>query len=313
LLGVSIIQADAFTVLCNTKGSAVSRCTRKWGTFPKNDAAITSNSPNEIPIYDGPEFKSSAPDDDDDVDSDVIDDVVPAVMQGVFELTELGIEIAVGPSMVVPGQWGLYCRCIDSVDTVTLPECTLLCGYAKPGTFLDTDVGDKTVGFALYSGNTAIFFERQLMTIQDALAKAATEYGNGSCGLAGHELSMNDDDESITLHPVSNGFHRYYCPHDEQVEPIPIQNYGQYCNDLAWNQLSPPSNADEYMERSRMHNCVQLIWRLEYDNTTQCLLPTWPVSVLSHDLRFENHRFMELGTRYGWNYWQAIVNLEDLQ
>ena len=269
-----------------------------------NDSRIDATSSSEIPIYDGPILDSYTAADDSNGE-------LPDI-QGIIELTELGMEIAVGPSTVVPGQLGLYCRCIDAVDAVTLPECTLLCGYAKPGTFLDTDVGDKTVGFALHSSTTAIFFERQLMTVQDALAKAATEYGNGSCGLAGHELSMNDNDELIVLQPVANGYQRYYCPDEEVVTPISIQNYGQYCNDLAWNQLSPPSSADEYMARSRMHNCVQLVWRLEYDTDTQCLVPTWPVSLIAHDVRFENHQFMELGTRYGWNYWQAVVNLEDI-
>ena len=301
------LYADAFVVQ-TPRQYVISFETWNIGLFSTSDATIEPTTPYDIPIYNGPVLASYA-------DAYADDDeaaVVAPVMEGIVELTELGIDIAVGPSIIAPGQLGLYCRCIDSVDDVTLPECTLLCGYAKPGTFLDTDVGDKTVGFALQSGTTAIFFERQLMTVQDALAKAATEYGNGSCGLAGHDLSMNEKDESITLQPVANGFKRYYFPEEESLEPIPIQNYGQYCNDLAWNQLSPPSNSDEYMERSKIHNCVQLVWRLEYDAATKCLVPTWPVSVVSHDVRFVNHNFMELGTRYGWNYWQAIVNLEDL-
>jgi hypothetical protein len=297
-------KAGAFVVR-STKRTIISSDTRTLVIFSTNDAAIPSTPALEIPIYSGPLFEPYVADDDDDVDA-----VSP--MEGILELTELGLDIAIGPSTIVPGQFGLYCRCIHSVDSVTLPECTLLCGYAKPGTFLDTDVGDKTVGFVLQSGTTAIFFERQLMTVQDALSKAATEYGNGSCGLAGHELSLSEKDESILLQPVANGYKRYFCPNEEKVDPIPIQNYGQYCNDLAWNQLSPPSNSDEYMEKSRIHNCVQLVWRLEYDSATQCLVPTWPVSVTTHDVRFENHNFMELGTRYGWKYWQAIVNLEDL-
>ena len=297
LFDLNNFDTDAF-IIAPTR-SPVRDVARNRGIFSTNDAAV-SNSPIEIPVYNGPMLASHT--DDDDL----------SLMDGIIELPELGIEIAVGPSTVVPGQLGLYCRCIDTVDAITLPECTLLCGYAKPGTFLDTDEGDKTVGFTLQSGTTAIFFERQLMTVQDALTKAATQYGNGSCGLAGHDLSMIDDDDMIVLQPVANGFKRYFCPDESKIEPIPIQCYGQYCNDLAWNQLSPPSNSDDYMERSKICNCMQLVWRLEYDTTTQCLVPTWPVSVISHDVRFQNHNFMELGTRYGWNYWQAIVNLDDL-
>jgi hypothetical protein len=258
-------------------------------------------------IYNGPLFDASE------------DDSTPArKMVAILELGELGIDIAVGPSMIAPGQFGLYARCSYTNDSVALPECTLLCGYSKSGVFLDADVGDRTVGFSLTSGTTAVFFERELMEVQVALTKAAIEYGNGACGLAGHELSMttNDQEETVTLHPMTSGFDPFFCPEvislDEETASISVQNFGQYCNDLAWNQMSPPSNLEEYIQRSAERNCVQLVWRLSYDAESQCLIPTWPVSVLSRDVRFENHDFMELGTRYGWNYWQATVHLDDL-
>ena len=303
--------ADAFVVplFTTTRHLVVARTV---GILATDDDDTASTPPIEIPTYHGPILASYVVAADENAINDG-DALLPLPLEGVIELSELGIDIAVGPSMMVPGQLGLYARCIDSVDAVMLPECTLLCGYAKPGTFLETDMGDKTVGFTLQSGTTAIFFERQLMTIQDALIKAATSYGNGACGLAGHDISKNVEDESIILQPVADGFKRFFCPDEDKIDPIPIQNYGQYCNDLAWNQLSPPSSADEYMERSRIHNCVQLVWRVEYDATIQCLVPTWPVSIVSHDMRLENHHFMELGTRYGWNYWQATVNLNDIK
>lgn len=263
----------------------------------RNGMSSRIYSSSSSPIYTGP-----------------ILDTPSQPMAATLQLAELGIDLAVGPSLVSPGQLGLFCRCSDDIDSVALPECTLLCGYANPGTFLDADVGDKTVGFSLTSSTTAVFFDRQLMEIGDALQKAATDYGNGACGLAGHELSMNDQD-ILTIHQV-DGFDRYFCPdlvnreHDDQ--DVNVQNFGQFCNDLAWNMMSPPSNLKEYMERSASNNCVQLVWRLEYDASCQCLVPSWPVSVLSRDVSFENQEFMELGTRYGWGYWQATVELENL-
>jgi hypothetical protein len=74
-----------------------------------------------------------------------------------IQLLELGIDAAVGKSVVAPGQLGLFIRCSESVETVTIPEGTLLCGYGKPGTFQTLDEGDKTVGFVLRSHRTAIF------------------------------------------------------------------------------------------------------------------------------------------------------------
>jgi hypothetical protein len=268
---------------------------------------LPSEGDGSIPTYKGPIFSPTE------------DFASPPEMSAILELAELGFDIAVGPSMIVPGQLGLYGRCSYGIDSVSLPECTLLCGYSKSGVFRSFNVGDRTVGFSLTTGNTAVFFDRELMEVQDALAKAATDCGHGACGLAGHELSLScvsDLGETLTIHPSESSFERYFCPedvyHNDGTLSINVQNFGQYCNDLAWNQLSPPLCLDEYMERSSDQNCVQLVWRLEYDPESSCLVPPWPVSVLSRDVRFENREFMELGTRYGWNYWQATVQIEDI-
>lgn len=258
---------------------------------------IYTSSP--YPTYSGPTFAGSP----------------PHPMVAVLGLAELGIDLAVGPSIVSPGQLGLYCRCSEEVDFTSLPECTLLCGYAKPGTFLYADVGDKTVAFSLTSGSTAVFFESQLMDISDALQKAAVAYGNGACGLAGHELFMKGQDE-LTLHSI-DGFARYFCPdlidlEDQSNQAVNVQNFGQFCNDLAWNMSSPPTTLQEYMDRSSFDNCVQLVWRIEYDESCLSLVPSWPVSILSRGVSFCNKEYMELGTRYGWPYWQATVQLKDL-
>lgn len=268
----------------------------------------SSSSDDEPPIsvYTGPLFVE---DDNDD-----------QPMTAELQLAELGIDLAVGASVVSPGQLGVFLRCSQDVDSVTLPECTLLSGYANPGTFLNTDVGDKTVGFTLRSSTTAVFFQQSLMEVGDALQLAASEYSNdGACGLAGHDLSMNNDG-NLSIQPVDAGFDRYFCPdlvndsdHTLTEHDVNVQNFGQFSNDLAWDQLSPPGSVEEYMARSAVHNCVQLVWRLEYDESCKSLKPSWPVSVLSRDVRFENREYMELGTRYGWGYWQATVQLEDLK
>ena len=101
------------------------------------------------------------------------------------------------------------------------------------------------------------------------------------------------------------------------IESLPIgplllkSNLGQFCNDLAWSYDQPPQNHDEYDTLSDQHNAVQLVWRLEFCDHTNSLIPSWPVSVLAQTLCFENtDTLQELGTRYGWNYWQATVDLE---
>jgi hypothetical protein len=276
-----------------------------WGHNGKQMSCILDRqlrtsifSSGEANLYSGPIF-----------DESIAKEPMPAILQ----LLELGIDVAVGTSVVAPGQLGLFIRCSESVETATIPEGTLLCGYGKPGSFQKLDVGDKTVGFLLRSSRTAIFWNRKLMEVGEALLWAASELGNGTCGLAGHELSWGEETDELIIQPVE-GFDRYFCPDSIQNdEDITIQNLGQFSNDLAWNFLSPPKSHDSYEEEASLRNCIQLAWRLEFDVNSRCLIPSWPVSIFSRDVRFENDEFMEVGTRYGWGYWQATVNLEDLK
>ena len=74
----------------------------------------------------------------------------------------------------------------------------------------------------------------------------------------------------------------------------------------------PPSTQEIYNQQSDEKNVVQLVWRLEFDPTTNSLIPSWPVSVCSKDITFQNNNvYMELGTKYGWNYWQGTMFLNN--
>ena len=244
-----------------------------------------------------------------------------------ISLGELGLDVAIAPSTVMTTGLGLYVRLSDP-DTVsaTIPSATLLCGYCRSGSFEPGDIGDKTVGFVIRSPQTAVFYERQLMSIVDALEMAARNAASKGCGLVGHALQMNEDDkggQDIQITPVDDGFPRYFVPqrvdegtgseNENDKEEFSVQNFGQFCNDLAWDYSNSPSSPEEYASRSAVQNVVQLTWRLEYDSEINCLKPSWPVSVLKQDVSFTNQDdFMEIGTQYGWNYWQASVDLEKL-
>eukprot|EP00977_Amphora_coffeiformis_P011884 scaffold2914_cov178-Amphora_coffeaeformis.AAC.3 len=259
--------------------------------------------------------------------------ILPAANEIVagFGLAELGLDLAVAPSVIVPGTYGLFVALSEGVESTTVPALQLLCGYAGRGggTFSSHDEGDKTVGFALAAPTTAVFFEQQLMSVMDALELAAGTMGNGACGLAGHVLVQEEKDEvEIFLDAENTDFKRFYVPalvnkegQQQDSEQFPgieqllsVGNIGQFCNDLAWSYDDPPKTKQEYEERSLAKNAVQLVWRLEFDEESRCLVPTWPVSVLAQDMVFENaDAFMELGTKYGWNYWQATIDMETLQ
>ena len=243
-----------------------------------------------------------------------------------FGLDELGLDLVVAESTVAPGSLGLYVRLAEGVTSTTCPCMQLVCGYAREGSFDYQDVGDKTVGFAMGGLNTAVVFEKQFMTIQEALRMASCRNDasmTSYCGLSGHVVTFNDDGEveEISVDHESD-FPRFYVPvnpmetmgdNAENAASISIQNLGQFCNDLAWSFENPPANAQDYNKLSQQQNALQLVWRLEWNGESQALVPTWPVTVFADDLVFENvDLFMELGTKYGWNYWQATVDLNKL-
>lgn len=251
-----------------------------------------------------------------------------------FALDEIGVDLAVAPSEIAPGTYGLFVALGEGVESTTIPSMQLLSGYSREGTFHSKDSGDKTVGFALAGPETAVFFERQLMSVLDALQLAAENQGEGgACGLAGHVLVQDENGEiDVFVDTDDTEFKRYFVPalmnrenEDEQDKEehedndatttmdISVANLGQFCNDLAWSYEDPPESKEDYDSISLEKNAIQLVWRLEFNTETNCLVPTWPVSVVADDLQFKNEAFMELGTKYGWNYWQATVDMEELK
>ena len=242
-----------------------------------------------------------------------------------FSLDELGLDLAVAPSEIAPGTYGLFVALGEGVESTTVPSMQLLSGYSREGTFQSKDSGDKTVGFALAGPETAVFYERQLMSVLDALQLAAESQGEGACGLAGHVLVQDDNGEiDLFVDADDADFKRYFVPalmnrendddgqdEDDKME-IGVANLGQFCNDLAWSYDDPPENKEDYDAISLEKNAIQLVWRLEFDVETNCLVPTWPVSVIGDDLQFKNQVFIELGTKYGWGYWQATIDMEEL-
>ena len=221
-----------------------------------------------------------------------------------LEMQELGLVISVAESVVCVGTLGLFARISDNVEETTLPALSLLAGYAK-GTFHLEDQGDKTVGFSLFAMDAPVFFNRQLMTIEQAMASVATE--TKEVRIAGHDVYYDEEEKKIVVGPTEEPFPRYFVPnYDDEMN---VTNLGQYCNDRAFERGIDQA---EYKSRCETNNCVRLAWRLEFDEQENMLKPSWPVSILSKDLRFSNREPIELGTTYGWNYWDATIELDRL-
>ncbi len=232
-------------------------------------------------------------------------------MVAAFFLEELGLVLEVGPSCVVPGEMGTFCRLAEGVEEVTLPELTLLAGYAK-GSFSNRDLGDKTVGFRLRGERPAVFFERELMSVQDAM-RMASERHNCDCRLAYHEVKAEgfvtpqESKAGDRDGGSSAGLDCFFIPNSiiDSVD-IGVTNWGQFSNDLAWSDSRPEDQA-AYERRAADNNRIQLVWRVEFDPTSQQLMPSWPVSTLSRDTMFTNMEPLEIGCTYGWAYWSAAV------
>ena len=59
----------------------------------------------------------------------------------------------------------------------------------------------------------------------------------------------------------------------------------------------------DYIIKSTQANILEIVWRMDIND--KVLVPTWPVVVLSRDIKFNNREPMECGIHYSWRYWVA--------
>ena len=239
-------------------------------------------------------------------------------MKATVQLEKLGLALEVGPSSVAPGELGMFVRLRDGVKQSKCWWLTVLCDYARDGTFRLVDSGDKAVWFVLKS-TSGVVFDGQVMSIGAALERASVVYGC-DCGLAGHKVgrrrgmggdAANDDGDNtnsgtVTVEVTTGADDEQYkrCFIPSMVEEVTGKNFGQFANDLAWGD-PPPACEAEYNACAARNNCLSLIWSVAYDDVLQQLVPRWPMYVLSRDVEFENKEPMEVGGSYGWAYWQV--------
>mmetsp|Transcript_16020 Transcript_16020/g.33879 ORF Transcript_16020/g.33879 Transcript_16020/m.33879 type:complete len:361 (-) Transcript_16020:35-1117(-) len=278
-------------------------------------------------------FSSSTPDDE---INDTIEPYIGPIgsladMEGGVAIGNLALHVLAGPSLVAPGL-GLFLSIYDdfdgddggAVEEIIIPRGTPLCGYAR-GYFSDEQDGDKSVGF-LFGENsadgTAVFYEKQLMTLGDALwsvyedqqsqkrqqqeeEEGAEEEEEGRGLLFGHKVEMNADTREMIITPDEEFLSRIFIPDtDDESSKFAATSLGIYANDLAYD---PDSTKQQYFANSEQNNVLQLAWRLAKDETSDMLVPTWPVVMTRKDVRLLNSVPMEVGLQYGFNYWDAVV------
>jgi hypothetical protein len=238
---------------------------------------------------------------------------------------QLGLDILVGPSTIAGAGYGVFAALSDEVQSVEVKEGQPLMGYSK-GTFTsDADKGgDKTVAWNFHAVDQAIFFEKELMTIKDALGIVSNRHDAAEMTdlLLGHKLYYDEEEKEVAVRADEEFNRRYFVPHEveatlaESVDPtaesagcsaediyhgIDVSNMGSYVNDLAYER---GVSMEAYTTKSATANQCAIVWRIEDKGGVLC--PTWPVVVAKSDMVFDNTEAMELGLEYNWRYWHAF-------
>ena len=188
---------------------------------------------------------------------------------------------------------------------------TPICGYAR-GYFSDEEDGDKSVGFLFKEESadvTAVFYNKQLMTLGDALWSIYQERcaaGNTETDdlLFGHNVKIDTVTGDVLIRADKDFSSRIFIPDTKLEDQYSATSLGVYANDLAYD---PSSNEEQYFENSERNNILQLVWRLAKDEKNGMAVPTWPVVVTRQDVRLLNTIPMEVGLQYGYNYWDAVT------
>ena len=113
---------------------------------------------------------------------------------------ELGLNVMVGSSTLGDGAAGLgvFVAVSEEVEQTTVKEGQPLMGYSK-GTFIESaeDAGDKTVAWLFSGVNQAIFFEKELMTLKDAMGIVSNRHDLDDMTdlLLGHKLYFDEEIE----------------------------------------------------------------------------------------------------------------------
>ena len=232
-----------------------------------------------------------------------------------LELQDAGLVIEVADSVAVAeGGRGLFVRCLGETESVTLDEGTAVCGYASGEMRSSPDSeGGKSVGFALASLDSVVWFEQQLCAVRDLLEDESI------AGIAGHVAEYDAETGEWTAIGLDLDYvgPRYFVPSAEQPQPLTIGAVGQMANDLAVGSLEAEDEAEAaagYEEKSDDSNLLVLVFRLERDpDDPRVLVPTRPISTLAKSITFVNDVPMEIGCHYGARYWKNRKDVETLQ
>ena len=218
-----------------------------------------------------------------------------------------GLQLLLGPSKICDGL-GLFVRVNDGTETSTQPRGTLVCGYSR-GEMVEEASGTFTVSLEFTSEHNGVFFEEKLMPLFEAICIVA-DRNKASNNLRdiveGHKLLWDPKTEGMCIEAAKEYTSRYFIP-----DPVEVgvgrqllwgsSNLGMYANDCGYNETVDET---EYQKQADENNILLITWRLIERGGK--LAPSSPVVVTSKDVAFSNKEPMEVGLKYGWDYWAAV-------
>lgn len=241
-----------------------------------------------------------------------------------ISLDRYGLELLVGPSTIPTAGLGLYIR-NKNASPVFLARGSPVCGYSSGGIWADEATGVFAVHYyftAIHNGVIMDNDDGDLMPLFEAITRVldshpATPPRALTDLVDGHKLELlsgvgkpSSIGDSIA---ITCGTKRFFIP-----DPPPIfsaspaafawmqdhSNLGMFANDFGYyHGLRDKEAYNESSDQGNRGNILQIAWRMEEREGR--LMPLYPCLVTSRDFLFQNQEPMEIGLKYGWQYWNS--------
>lgn len=220
-----------------------------------------------------------------------------------FDVLELGLIIAAGPSTVPKSGMGMFICCDEYTDEVLVPSGTVVCGYSNSGVLKDKASGDKTVAYYFDSLDQGCVFQKRVLSLR----KVLNDDADAELRVLGH--SIDPDDENKFIFDTDPSITRHFVPAEFDLNDqkrFSPQEMGVLANDLGFSGID--TSEESYRRDNDQFNILELVWRLEQSkDDARLLVPTYPVIITMRDILFKNLEPMEVGLSYGWGYWQQTM------
>mmetsp|Transcript_16462 Transcript_16462/g.53608 ORF Transcript_16462/g.53608 Transcript_16462/m.53608 type:complete len:307 (+) Transcript_16462:128-1048(+) len=196
-----------------------------------------------------------------------------------IDLPDCGLVLEVARSTVAGAGRGLFVRKMPHREPFFFHKGAILCGYAHGA--VDHEISrdeardsGRAVDFAWTGPSQNVLFGQDILRVGDLESQ-------------GYRTGTKDT---------------VFVPDDPQPQPPDIMNLGILSNDLAYAQ---GCTEGQYHER-RAANVLGLMPLMKAaDDDTKDLAFVRPIVCARCDFLIANEVPMELGTEYGWKYWQS--------